>query len=365
MRSFIDIPTPRRHYTDQPKSPSFPLCQRGMKGAFFDRTMLALAIFLWPELAFASLQQVREVHYQMGTFLELTLWQEETETAKRLIRQAVVEVHRLEEVFSNFDPDSDLSRFNELAGKGKIDLNPDLYQILKIAVAFGARTGGYFDVTVGPLVRLWKQSLSLGTLPSQEALVKTLSLVGYEKLKLYPNRQAALGPAMELDLGGIGKGYAVDRIADRLRVAGVTSALINFGGSSICALGAPPGRRAWEIGIEAPDKTLRGVIQLRDRALSTSGSMGQFWLVGGKKYGHLINPKNGMPVTEARAATAVMSSATAAEALTKPLAIIGSDALSLIDRFPGAEAAVIPANGQLSFSKSFKAKTNWRELPAT
>src|SRR5713226_2311355 len=151
-----------------------------------------ILLCLSPVPALSSLHEVREVHYQMGTFLELTLWHSEDEAAKRLIREAVGEVHRLEEILSNFDPESDISRFNRLAGKGKTNLHPDLYELLKIALQFSAKTTGYFDVTVGPLVESWKASLLTGRLPSQEALAKTSRLVGYEKLKLYDGRAAEL-----------------------------------------------------------------------------------------------------------------------------------------------------------------------------
>jgi thiamine biosynthesis lipoprotein len=320
--------------------------------------------YLLPDPALSSLQEVREVHYQMGTFLELTLWHSDTEAAKRLIRDAVQEVHRLEQILSNFDPDSSVSRFNRQAGKGKMSVPADLYELLKIAQRFSANTAGYFDVTVGPLVELWRDNLSLGLLPGRNALARALSQVGYEKLKLYDGGEAELlYPGMKIDLGGIGKGYAVDRVADRLEAAGVISALINFGGSSIYAIGTPPRERGWEIGIQGTDGQLRGVIHLRDLALSTSGSMGRLWTIGGKKYGHLIDPKSGMSVSESRMATVVTATATAAEALTKPLALLGKNALWTIGRLHETEAVVSSEKGPLFFSKGFRAKTRWQEVP--
>jgi len=325
-----------------------------------------ILLCLSPVPALSSLHEVREVHYQMGTFLELTLWHSDDEAAKRLIREAVGEVHRLEEILSNFDPESDISRFNRLAGKGKTNLHPDLYELLKIALQFSAKTTGYFDVTVGPLVESWKASLLTGRLPSQEALAKTRRLVGYEKLKLYDGGAAELLMRdMKIDLGGIGKGYAVDRVVAQLKEQRVVSALINFGGSSIYALGAPPGKRGWEIGIQGTHGELLGVILLSDMALSTSGSMGRFWIVGGKKYGHLIDPKKGMPITESRMATVITPSATAAEALTKPLVILGKNALPMAKELPQTEAVIIPKQGPLFFSNGFRFKSMWREPPAT
>jgi thiamine biosynthesis lipoprotein len=193
-----------------------------------------------------------------------------------------------------------------------------------------------------------------------------LRQVGYEKLKLYEGSEAELLlPGMKIDLGGIGKGYAVDRVADQFKIAGVSAALINFGGSSIYALGTPPGKQGWEVGIKGPDDRLHGVICLRDMALSTSGSMGRFWTIGGRRYGHLIDPKTGMPVSEPRMATVVSSTATAAEALSKPLVLHGESALSRVRRLYGTEAVVISEKGPLSFSTEFRSKSRWQEIPGS
>jgi thiamine biosynthesis lipoprotein len=327
-------------------------------------TILILLCAL-PTPAFSTLQEVREVHYQMGTFLELILWHLEPEVAKRIIREAAQEVHRLDEILSNFDPDSSVSRLNQQAGKGKTSVPAELYELLEIAQRFSATTSGDFDITVGPLMELWRETSSLGRLPDRDTLANVLAQVGYEKLKLYHNDREAelLLPGMKIDLGGIGKGYAVDWVADRFKAAGIRSALINFGGSSIYALGTPPGQQGWEIAIQGTDGRLRAMIHLRDMALSTSGSMGKFWTIGGKRYGHLIDPTNGMPVSESRMATVITSTATTAEALTKPLVLRGKTALRLVARFAGTEAIVMPENGPLFFSDGFKAKTRWQEIP--
>jgi thiamine biosynthesis lipoprotein len=319
-----------------------------------------------PAMASGTLQQARELHYQMGTYLELTIWHPEPEVAKRLIRDSVQEVHRLEEILSNFDPESAVSRFNEQAGSGKIQLDPDLFRLLRTARRFSALTDGYFDVTVGPLMELWRETASRGILPDRNTLMTTLRQVGYQKLKLYDDGEARLlRPGMKIDLGGIGKGYAVDRVVERLRAARVNAALINFGGSSIYAIGTPPGEQGWPIGIQGTEGLLRGVIWLRDVALSTSGSMGHFWTIGAKKYGHLINPRNGLASSEPRMATVISPTATAGEALTKPLVLLGKNAFFAVKRSPQAEALVISEKGPLLFSTGFRSKGRWQEAPSS
>src|ERR1051325_4562185 len=219
-----------------------PFFKRRKSGIFpWSRNLfLATALLLMlPQLVNAAPHEIREVHYQMGTYLAFTVWDADEARARDLIRQSVAEVHRLETVLAKYDPENDLSRFNDKAGRGKTKLAPDLYDILKIAVEFGAVTNGTFDVTVGPLVELWRASLSRGFLPAEQQLLSARKNVGYRKPKLFPDRDAELAPEMKIDLGGIGKGYAVDRIANLLKGGGVDAALIDFGGSSIYGFGAP------------------------------------------------------------------------------------------------------------------------------
>ena len=326
-------------------------------------SILAL-VLLCPRQAFATLREIREVHYQMGTFLELTLWHAEPERARHLIRASVQEAHRLEEILSDYIPDSAVSQFNANAGKGRVALPPELHELLRISQRLSVRTAGYFDVTVGPLMELWRDCSDHDRIPDATRLAQALSLMGYRKLLLSQNGDAELTRSgMKIDLGGIGKGYAVDRIAGRLKAAGVTAALINFGGSSMRAIGAPPGQNGWEVGVQGPAGDLRGVIYLRNLALSTSGSMGRFFTVGNRRYGHLINPKSGMPVSEPRMASVITPSATTAEALTKPLVLLGGKAMSLVKNFPQTEALVIPRTGALFFSSGFRSISAWQELP--
>jgi FAD:protein FMN transferase len=329
-------------------------------------SIILFLLCLVPTASWPALQQTREVHYQMGTFLEITLWHSNPELAKRIIRDAVQEVHRLDQILSNFDPDSAVSRFNKQAGRGRVKLAADLYNLLRIARGFSAQTNGYFDVTVGPLVELWRECLSQGRLPGRDAVARARQKVGFEKLKIYESRDAELIlPGMKVDLGGIGKGYAVDRVASRLKAAGISSALINFGGSSIYGVGTPPNEKGWKIGIQDTDGWLRSVVYLRDMALSTSGSMGHSWTLGGKSYGHLIDPKNGMPMIESRMATVIAPRATAAEALTKPLVILSGRALPMVERLSHAEAVIFSEHGPLWLSNDFRSKALWLEDPAS
>jgi FAD:protein FMN transferase len=314
-------------------------------------------------LARSELREVREVHYQMGTVLDITLWHPDAGEAKKLVRRSVQEVHRLEGILSNYDPESSLSSFNERAGRGRVKLDADLFRVLDLATTLSRRTAGYFDVTIGPLVALWQRAVEKGSLPKPEVLSQNLNLVGADRLKLYQTGEAELlYDGMKIDLGGIGKGYAVDRIVEMFRTAGVKSALVNFGGSSIYALGNPPDEDGWGIGVQGIDDHLIGMVRLKNRGLSTSGSMGRSWKIQGVRYGHLINPKSGLPVAEHRSATAIAATATEAEALTKPPVLLGSPGMALIKNFPGTEALLVSDGDRLYFSQGFAAATHFQRV---
>ena len=332
--------------------------------------MKAIAIFsllfvsgLLPARSLAELREVREVHYQMGTFLELTVWHSQPEKAQRLIRDAVQEVHRLDLLLSNYDSESALSRLNAHAGGGATRVPPELFELLKTARALSEQTGGLFDITVGRLMEFWSEAAEANRLPGGKQVAETLATVGYSNIVLRgPDLVELADNATKIDLGGIGKGFAVDRVAERLRAQGIISALINFGGSSIAAIGTPPGKQGWKVAVQGADGQLRGTLYLRNRALSTSGSMGRSWTIEGKKYGHLINPLTGFPVTEARVATVLAASATQAEALTKPLILLGENALPILKKFSDAEAVVIPESSSPSYSRRFRSVAFWKDI---
>jgi thiamine biosynthesis lipoprotein len=325
--------------------------------------VILLTALARPAAAEPRFHELREIHYQMGTLLDITLWHQEPEAGKNLLRQSVQEAHRLDRILSNYDPTSALSSLNRHAGGGEMQIDNDLFQLLTLARDYSTKSAGYFDVTVGPLVALWQRADDDNRQPNVQKLAETLALVGISKLRLYEGGEAELTRAgMAVDFGGIGKGYAVDKMVEILRKASVKTALINFGRSSVYALGAPPGKQHWAITVTGPDERPIGTIYLKDQALSTSQSMGRYWTIAGKKYGHLINPKTGFPLTTERSATVIMPTATAAEALTKPLVLLGKKGLSLMKGFPRAQFLLMSENRELSFSPRFAQETHFQPI---
>ena len=262
----------------------------------------------------------REAHYVMGTLLEITLDAPSEESGRAWIRGAVAEARRLDAELSSFREDSALSALNLQAGAGPQLVPPDLFRILEQSMALSAATGGAFDVTVSPFVRLWQQTGDEGRRPSPGEIAEARRRVGYERVRLSSPDEVELPPGMAVELGGIGKGYAVDRMVEVLRREGARSALVNFGGSSIAALGPPEPAAGWPVWIEH-GAALEGPLTLRDAALSTSATLGGSERLAERGIGHLIDPRSGRALEHEGQATVLAPTATEAEAWSKALLV--------------------------------------------
>jgi FAD:protein FMN transferase len=225
---------------------------------------------------------------QMGGQARILLFAASKENAERAARAAFDEIERLENVLSDWRPRSELSKLSASAGGPPIRVSPDLWRVLERAQKISKESDGAFDITVGPLTRLWRESRKTGQLPERKVLRAALERVGWEKLELDKNNKTARleVPGMALDAGGIAKGYALDRALDVLKKHGVRSALLEMGGD------LRAGRGSWTI--EEQD---RGITVLRERALSTSGSREQFVEIGGRRYAHIVDPRTGLGLT--------------------------------------------------------------------
>jgi thiamine biosynthesis lipoprotein len=268
------------------------------------------------------------------------------------VAAALDEIDRLDALLSHYKPDSPVSRLNRTASAGPVVVDPELFALLDRCLAFSRESEGAFDVTVGPLMRAWGFFRDEGRVPSATELERARAAVGFEHVRLDPKERAVgfARPGMEIDLGGIGKGYAVDRTVAVLRARGVGSALVNLGGSSVYGLGTPPGQDAWPFSVEDPLRagriSLR--VRLRDRALSVSGARGRFFEENGVLYGHVLDPRNGRPV-QGIAGTAVLSAdATTGDALDNALFVLGPVAGRALAARHGVEAWVFEPHGRTS-----------------
>ena len=297
----------------------------------------------------------------MGTVFEIAAYAESSEKASAAIDQALQEIVRMDDLMSNYKPDSALSRLNRSAHFQIQKVPPDLYRVIEQAVQFSRLSGGKFDITVAPLVNLWKAALSGDSLPSPSQRQQAEECVGYEKIELTPPDQITFrSSCMQLDLGAIGKGYAVDRAGEILHSYGIRDALINSGGSTILALGSPPGEPGWLVHLRDPSHKINPYVMLKDQSVSTSEQTAVS-LLGPESAGHIIDPATGRPVDTKFAVSVITSSGTPSDGLSTTLLLLGPKVgKSLVDGMtnvsaiwlsPKAEMETVTNGPQIFFGK--------------
>jgi len=299
----------------------------------------------------------------MGTVLEITLVGPAAGALPDTLARLFAEAERLDALLTSWDSASDVSRLNASAGRGPRSVAPEVADLLGRSRELTKLTRGSFDVTVGPLVALWSEAGVRGELPSRAAVAEALGRVGGERILVGEDGRVALPEGAAVNLGGVAKGYALDRMLPLLHRAGVEAALLSFGQSSTWALGAPPGASGWRLLARAPDGGFAGVLTLRDRALSVSGSFGSFAEIAGRRFGHVLDPRSGEPLEEEREALVVAPDATLAEALSKAVLVLGArKGLALVAAQPGCEALLLDARGRAERTPGWDAAVAWEPL---
>lgn len=268
----------------------------------------------------------------------------------RTLEAAFDEVDRIDRLLSHYKPESPLSRLNREAATGPVRVEPELFDFLAEALRYGRDSGGAFDITVGPLMKAWGFFRGGGRMPSEPELATARAGVGYGHVTLNPrDRTVAFDrPGVELDLGGIAKGYAVDRVVALLRRAGVEAALVSAGGSTVYALGAPPGESGWFVEIADPmdPGTVAFRTRLRNRALSVSGSAEKSFQRDGITYSHIMDPRTGRPVQGMLGVAVLADTGTAGDALDNAFFVLGVAASRRSIRlYPGTEALLFEPRG--------------------
>jgi thiamine biosynthesis lipoprotein len=299
----------------------------------------------------------------MGTLLQLTLVGPDAEGLREVSEECFAEVAALEAVLTTYDPASATSRMNAGAGSGPFPAPPALARILADSQRLARATRGSFDPTVGPLIVLWTQAGAAGRLPSAAELEAARSRVGIERVAIDATGRVTLAPGMAVNFGGVGKGWALDRVAEHLAERGVGRALLDFGGSSWLALGAPADADAWRVLLRDGRGGYAGTARLRDTSAAFSESFGAASEIAGRRYGHVIDPRTGWPLQEPLAAIALAPDGATAEALTKALLVLGpGEGLAVLATLPGAEGLVIDATGALHESPGFRRATGFAPL---
>ncbi len=279
----------------------------------------------------------------MGTFFEIQICHSDASSAQQAIRRAFDEMERVNRLLSNHDPESELGALNRGASRSPFRVSDELFDFVRECRALYDATENAFDPTVGPLVRAWGFFSSHPGKPSDRDIAAAKATSGFDKVQLNEAaRTVSFAVAgMEIDSGGIGKGYAVDRAVQVLRDLGIGAALVSAGGSTLYALGCPPGRPGWRIGIKNP-ADLQGPLALVDlcqSSLSTSGVSERSVEVGSHRYSHIFDPRTGEPVEGMCQVTVIAPSATESDALTKAAFILPRDSvMNLFSRRPCVHA---------------------------
>jgi thiamine biosynthesis lipoprotein len=267
----------------------------------------------------------------MATRFEIVVHGESEPALRAAAEAALEEVARIEAQLSLYKPESEVADLNRRAAREWVRVGADLFRLLGLAHKLSAETDGAFDLTIAPLVRCWGFMGSSGKKPSKLAVSEARQLVGMSLVELDEQKCAVrfARDGVMLDFGAIGKGYAIDAAVDVLREAGVTSAIVHGGTSTVYGLGKPPNESAWKIAIEGPpnegttEAAPLSVVELRDEALSVSAVWGKSFTRGGKTYGHIIDPRTGDPADAADLAAVALRSATETDALSTALLTLG------------------------------------------
>jgi len=265
----------------------------------------------------------------MGSTYSLVLYGQDRARLETASEEAFDEVRRLDRLLSNYRPESEWSQVNRFAAERPVKVSAELFQLLSACVEYSRQSDGAFDISVGPLMKVWGFYKGSGHLPNQAEVAAALEKVGYRNILLDASNKTVrfAKPGVELDPGGIGKGYAVDRMTDVLRRDGIESALVSASGSSIYALGAPPGEAGWKVRIRDPKDETKTVteVTLKNESMSTSGNYEKFFLADGKLYSHIMDPRTGYPSTGTLSASVITPLTLDSEAWTKPYYINGRE----------------------------------------
>jgi thiamine biosynthesis lipoprotein len=295
-----------------------------------------------------ELREFRAEERHMGVSFKIVLYAPEEEAATAAFTAAFARIAALDKAMSDYDSASELSRLSAASPTERpVPLSDDLFHVLYAAQSFSERSDGAFDVTVGPLTKLWRRARRQQEMPAEADLKAALAAVGYRSVRLDAEKKTAmlLAENMRLDLGGIAAGYAVDEALQEIQARGIQRALVNSSGDLVFG-DPPPGKRGWEIGV-APNvdggpPTI--YLELANAAISTSGDAFQHVVLGGKRYSHILDPKTGLGLTDQSGVTIVAADGITADALASAVSVLGPEkGLVLVESYKDVHAFIVRA----------------------
>jgi thiamine biosynthesis lipoprotein len=318
--------------------------------------------------SFASAAIVERSRVSMGSEVHLTAWTADERGALTAFEEAFNEFDRLDALMSVWKPGSEVEQLNRAAGEKPVPISRDMLDVLSMARQASEWTEGKFDVTFGVLSGLWKFDHDLdGNIPTRADVLARLPLIDYRQLEVDVARSTAFlkQKGMRVHLGGIGKGYAVDRASAILRGRGINDFMIQSGGDLYVA--GQRGDRPWRAGIQdprGPEGTSFAAMDLTDSAFTTSGDYERFFMKDGHRYHHIIDPGTGLPATGSRSVTIVARTATLADALDTGIFILGPEkGMALIERLNGVEGVIVTSSNNVLVSSGLARRLVVRSPP--
>lgn len=271
----------------------------------------------------------------MGVQARLVLWCSNPQQARQGAAAAFERLARVDAALSDWLVDGELARLEARAGSGSVPVSADLFDCLARALEIARATGGAFDPTLGRLTRLWRAARASGVAPTPDALAEARAHVGWRGLELDPDARGVRLPAgVQLDLGGIGKGYGADRALETLHARGIERALVGMSGDHVAGA-PPPGRRGWTLGAEAHPA---GRVVLAHAGVATSGDSEQFFELDGVRHSHVLDPRTGQGVVARPWVTVVARDGATADALASALSVLGPEGVDAVRAaFPEVE----------------------------
>ncbi len=296
---------------------------------------------------------VQRVRYVMGTLFEIRVRSHDEPTAVAAVEAAFLAIREADRLLSDFREDSETSRLNRAPAFQSVNLSSAMRKTLSFCDDIVRASGGAFDPTVRPLVRLWRQAADSGTLPSEAEYQRAKRAVGWSKLGLSGGQIKKAVDGVELDFGAYGKGEALDQAAIELRRFGIEDAYLSAGESVILALGnEAEGANGWTVSLRdplSPDGPSAAIVRLSGQALSTSAGYERDIIVAGQRHSHIVDPRSGKPVEGMAAASVVAPSAAKADALSTAVFVSGHEpAAKLLTEFQAAALLTMTDGKQLA-----------------
>lgn len=287
----------------------------------------------------------------MGSRFQITLVDKDSISAERNIDKAVAEITRIENLISEWRPETQISQVNQNAGIKPIKVDREVFDLTKKGLYFSKLTDGAFDISIVAMDKIWKFDDSMDELPSEQAIKESVRNVGYRNIILDSTNSTIFlrNPGMKIGFGSIGKGYAADKTRDLMKSMGVKAGIIDASGD-ISTWGTQPDGKPWAIGINNPfnDHKMAAILYFKENSVTTSGSYEKYVEIHGKRYSHIMNPKTGYPSTGLTSVTITGPNATMANGFSTSVMVLGEkEGLKLLKQFPEYHYLLITDKGKI------------------